>query len=143
VDLGIGEGAPELTIASHGPSASIAMVLALLEDQSKTSSPSSSARRSRRTPQPGTVTLTTVHAAKGREFDSVYVVGLAEDVVPSFQSRQKGATSPEMEEERRNCFVAITRAKEQLVLSYAGRYRGWAKIPSRFLAEVGLIAPRQ
>src|SRR5580692_10285053 len=59
-----------------------------------------------------TVTLTTVHAAKGLEFELVYLVGLAEDVMPSFQSRSKGDLSPEMEEERRNCFVAITRAKE-------------------------------
>src|SRR6185437_16100824 len=62
------------------------------------------------TPQPNTVALMTVHGAKGREFDFVYVIGLAEDILPSFQSRQKGDGSPEMEEERRNCFVAITRA---------------------------------
>jgi DNA helicase-2/ATP-dependent DNA helicase PcrA len=55
-------------------------------------------------PKPGTVALMTIHGAKGREFDTVYVVGLAEDVMPSFQSRQKGDNSPEMEEERRNCF---------------------------------------
>ncbi len=92
-------------------------------------------------PRPDTVTLTTVHAAKGREFDTVYVIGLAEDVMPSFQSKQKGANSPEMEEERRNCFVAITRAKERLILSCAGRYRGYSKSPSRFLAEMGLAVP--
>jgi DNA helicase II / ATP-dependent DNA helicase PcrA len=68
-------------------------------------------------PKPQTVTLMTVHAAKGREFDYVYLIGLAEDVLPSYQARQKGDQSPEMEEERRNCFVAITRAKECLVLS--------------------------
>lgn len=89
-------------------------------------------------PGKGSVTLMTVHAAKGREFDTVYVVGLAEDVLPSYQSRQKGEASPEMEEERRNCFVAITRAKERLILSRAKRYRGWAKAPSRFLVEMGL-----
>jgi DNA helicase-2/ATP-dependent DNA helicase PcrA len=90
-------------------------------------------------PKPETVTLMTVHGAKGREFDFVYVVGLAEDIMPSFQSRQKGDTSPEMEEERRNCFVAITRAKESLVLSRAGSYRGYSKKPSRFLVEMGLV----
>lgn len=89
-------------------------------------------------PKPGSVTLMTVHGAKGREFDYVFLIGLAEDVMPSFQSKQKGETSPEMEEERRNCFVAITRAKESLVLSRAERYRGWAKAPSRFLVEMGL-----
>jgi DNA helicase-2/ATP-dependent DNA helicase PcrA len=86
-----------------------------------------------------TVTLTTVHAAKGLEFELVYLVGLAEDVMPSFQSRSKGDLSPEMEEERRNCFVAITRAKERLVLSRANRYRGWQKAPSRFLVEMGFV----
>ncbi|HUZ96643.1 MAG TPA: ATP-dependent helicase [Edaphobacter sp.] len=90
-------------------------------------------------PKPDTVTLMTIHGAKGREFDYVYVVGLAEDVMPSFQSRQKGDLSPEMEEERRNCFVAITRTKECLVLSSAESYRGWRKTPSRFLVEMGLV----
>jgi DNA helicase-2/ATP-dependent DNA helicase PcrA len=90
-------------------------------------------------PKPDTVTLMTIHGAKGREFDCVYVVGLAEDVMPSFQSRQKGDQSPEMEEERRNCFVAITRTKECLMLSRADNYRGWRKEPSRFLAEMGLV----
>lgn len=89
-------------------------------------------------PQPHTVTLMTVHGAKGREFDFVYLIGLAEDILPSFQSRQKGDASPEMEEERRNCFVAITRAKESLILSRAVSYRGWRKPPSRFLVEMGL-----
>jgi len=89
-------------------------------------------------PKPGSVTLMTVHGAKGREFDYVFVIGLAEDVMPSFQSKQKGDESPEMEEERRNCFVAITRAKECLVLSRAQRYRGWPKAPSRFLVEMEL-----
>ena len=90
-------------------------------------------------PQPKTVTLMTIHGAKGREFDIVYVIGLAEDIMPSYQSLGKGANSPEMEEERRNCFVAITRAKESLTLSRAREYRGWAKKPSRFLYEMGLI----
>lgn len=89
-------------------------------------------------PRPGSVALMTVHGAKGREFDIVHLVGLAEDILPSFQSRQKGDNSAEMEEERRNCFVAITRARECLVLSYARKYRGWSKQPSRFLVEMGL-----
>ena len=90
-------------------------------------------------PKANTVTLMTVHGAKGREFDFVYLIGLAEEILPSFQSRQKGDGSPEMEEERRNCFVAITRAKESLILSRASTYRGWEKQPSRFLVEMGLV----
>lgn len=90
---------------------------------------------------PAAVTLMTIHAAKGKEFDHVYLVGLAEDVLPSFHSLKAGETSPEMEEERRNCFVAITRAREWLCLSYADSYRGWSKQPSRFLREMGLALP--
>jgi DNA helicase-2/ATP-dependent DNA helicase PcrA len=47
-----------------------------------------------------------------------------------------------MEEERRNCFVAITRTIETLTLSYAERYRGWPKEPSRFLFEMGILNNR-
>lgn len=90
-------------------------------------------------PKPHTVTLMTIHAAKGREYDYVYVLALAEDIMPSFQSRRRGDRSAQMEEERRNCFVAITRAKECLVLSRAERYAGWEKEPSRFLVEMGLL----
>jgi DNA helicase II / ATP-dependent DNA helicase PcrA len=44
-----------------------------------------------------------------------------------------------MEEERRNCFVAITRARETLTLTYADTCRGYSKQPSRFLYEMGLL----
>ena len=91
-------------------------------------------------PNPGAVVLMTIHSAKGKEFDHVYLIGLVEDELPSFQSKQKGDRSLEMEEERRNCFVAITRAKKTLTLSYAQRYRGWPKEPSRFLFEMGLLS---
>lgn len=90
-------------------------------------------------PSPNTVTLMTIHGAKGKEFDHVYLIGLVDDELPSFQSKQKGKNSPEMEEERRNCFVAITRTIRTLTLSYAERYRGWPKEPSRFLFEMGLL----
>ncbi len=85
------------------------------------------------------VILMTIHGAKGKEFDHVYLIGLVEDELPSFQSKQKGNSSPEMEEERRNCFVAITRTIKTLTLSYAERYRGWPKKASRFLFEMGLL----
>jgi DNA helicase-2/ATP-dependent DNA helicase PcrA len=85
------------------------------------------------------VTLMTIHGAKGKEFERVYVIGLVDDELPSFRSKQRGDESPELEEERRSCFVAITRAVSSLTLSYARRYRGWAKMPSRFLTEMGLL----
>lgn len=96
-------------------------------------------RSKEKTIEAGTVILMSIHSAKGKEFDHVYLVGLVEDELPSFQSKQKGDQSPEMEEERRNCFVAITRSKRTLTLSYAARYRGWMKQPSRFLLEMGAV----
>lgn len=89
--------------------------------------------------KPNTVVLMSIHGAKGKEFDHVYLIGLVEDELPSFQSKQKGDKSPEMEEERRNCFVAITRTIKSLTLSYSEKYRGWNKTPSRFLVEMGLV----
>ena len=87
------------------------------------------------------VALMTIHAAKGNEFHTVFLIGLAEEVLPSWQSLKKGDESPELEEEeRRNCFVAITRAENHLVLSHARRYRGRRKPPSRFLKEMGVIS---
>ncbi len=93
-------------------------------------------------PQGDAVRLYTIHASKGKEFDHVYLIGLVEDELPSFQSIKKGDRSPELEEERRNCFVAITRASRSLTLSYAKLYRGWSKEPSRFLREMGLLGGR-
>lgn len=87
---------------------------------------------------PGAVSLLTIHAAKGLEFDHVYLTALVETVLPSWQSLQAKARPSELEEERRNCFVAITRTRETLVLSRANVYRGWQKQPSRFLAEMGI-----
>lgn len=81
----------------------------------------------------------TIHASKGMEFNNVYLIGLAEDQLPSFQSKKAGNESRELQEERRNCFVAITRTIETLTLTYAKKYNGWIKEPSRFLFEMGLV----
>lgn len=83
------------------------------------------------------VRLQTVHTAKGMEFDNVFIVGLAEDQFPTYFAIKNGGRA--IEEERRNCFVAITRASTNLYLSYAREYFGWNKQPSRFLREMGLI----
>ena len=91
-----------------------------------------------RPPKPNEIQCLTIHQAKGKEFQHVYLVGLAEDQLPSYYARQKGDTSREIEEERRNCFVAITRAQSSLTLTFADRYFGWQKQPSRFLSEMGL-----
>ncbi|HDH16015.1 MAG TPA: ATP-dependent helicase [Gammaproteobacteria bacterium] len=83
------------------------------------------------------VRLQTVHTAKGMEFDNVFIVGLAEDQFPTYFAIKNGGRA--IEEERRNCFVAITRSSRNLYLSYARNYFGWAKQPSRFLKEMGLV----
>ncbi|GAB4520998.1 MAG: DNA helicase PcrA [Haliangiales bacterium] len=86
-------------------------------------------------PEPNVVTLMTIHAAKGKEFDHVYLIGLAEDELPSYHARKKGPASLAMEEERRSFYVAITRACQTLTLSFAQQYNGYPKQPSRFLRE--------
>lgn len=91
-------------------------------------------------PKPHSVTVATIHGAKGREFRHVYLIGLADEVLPTYQSLRSGPDSMLVAEERRNCFVAITRAEERLTLSWAERYSGYPKQPSRFLREMGLIA---
>jgi len=90
-------------------------------------------------PNKDEVVLMTIHGAKGKEFDHVYLIGLVDDELPSYQSRKKGDNSPEMEEERRNCFVAITRTIKTLTMSYAEKYNGWCRKPSRFIYEMGLF----
>lgn len=83
------------------------------------------------------VTLMTMHAAKGLEFPVVFIVGLEEGLFPHSRALMEPL---ELEEERRLCYVAITRAKELLFLSYARKRlffgsRG-ANLPSRFLGEI-------
>ena len=90
-------------------------------------------------PAPGTVSLTTIHGAKGQEFETVYLIGMAEEILPSWHSLKKGNGSAALEEERRGCFVAVTRAGKRLILSRARHYRGWPKAPSRFLEEMGCL----
>jgi DNA helicase-2/ATP-dependent DNA helicase PcrA len=82
----------------------------------------------------------TIHSAKGAEFNHVYLVGLVEDQLPSYWAVKKGPESHEIQEERRNCFVAITRVQSSLTLTYSDEVFGWHKSPSRFLHEMGLVA---
>jgi len=91
------------------------------------------------TPPKDGIPCFTIHASKGLEFDHVYLLGLVEDQLPSWAAVKKGDESHEMREERRNCFVAITRAQETLTLTYSNRVQGWQKRPSRFIREMGLL----
>ena len=94
-----------------------------------------------KTPRPPkeAVPCYTIHGAKGAEFQHVYLVGLVEDQLPSYWAVKKGPASQEIQEERRNCFVAITRAESSLTLTYSREVFGWKKAPSRFLKEMELV----
>ena len=77
------------------------------------------------------VTLATIHAAKGLEWEHVRVIGLEEGLLP----HRRALNPRELEEERRLAYVAMTRAKSELVLSRARSRRGSPVAASRFLAE--------
>ena len=83
------------------------------------------------------ITLMSVHSAKGLEFRSIFVVGLEEQLFPSFMSME---SQDDIAEERRLFYVAITRAEEFLTLSYANSRYKFGKMsynqPSRFLEEI-------
>lgn len=84
------------------------------------------------------VKLMTIHAAKGLEFPVVFVVGFSERIFPSYKTLEERKKLG-LEEERRLCYVAITRAKKQLFLmdSEGTTNKGDKKLPSRFLFEIG------
>jgi DNA helicase-2/ATP-dependent DNA helicase PcrA len=85
----------------------------------------------------GAVTLMTLHIAKGLEFPAVFMVGLEDGVFPHVRSM---LDPTELEEERRLCYVGITRAKERLYLTHAWSRSLWGgsnyNPPSRFLHEI-------
>ena len=87
---------------------------------------------------PNAIRCMTVHGAKGLEFGHVYLIGMAQEVFPFYRALQAGQASTQVEEERRSCFVAITRAQETLTLTRAPSYYGHWKAPSQFLSEMGL-----
>jgi DNA helicase-2/ATP-dependent DNA helicase PcrA len=84
----------------------------------------------------GLVTLMTLHTAKGLEFRAVFMIGMEENIFPHSRSIEENT----LEEERRLCYVGMTRAQERLTLTHAmrrnlyGRYD--ANLPSRFLDEL-------
>jgi DNA helicase-2/ATP-dependent DNA helicase PcrA len=82
----------------------------------------------------------TIHAAKGLEFPVVFLAGLEDGLFPSLRGRDGGDEEAELEEERRLAYVAITRARDRLVLTSAQTRRTWNEVrmnrPSRFLDDI-------
>lgn len=87
--------------------------------------------------QAGVVTLMTLHSAKGLEFPVVFMIGMEETLFPHSRALYDPA---EMEEERRLCYVGMTRAKEELYLAYASSRMLYGGVqhnpPSRFLSDI-------
>ena len=94
--------------------------------------------------QNGRVSMLTLHSAKGLEFPNVFLCGLEDGLFPSMQSM---SDPDKLEEERRLCYVGITRAKEKLYLSNAKQRMLYGKItpalPSRFLVELQDALPEE
>jgi DNA helicase-2/ATP-dependent DNA helicase PcrA len=86
------------------------------------------------------VVLMTIHIAKGLEWPVVFLTGMEDGLFPSLRERDGVSEDAALEEERRLAYVAITRARERLVLSHARTRRVWGEIrlqgPSRFLDDI-------
>ena len=86
------------------------------------------------------VKLMTLHAAKGLEFDVVFIAGCEEELLPHFRSLMEGAPEDGLEEERRLFYVGMTRARDRLFLTHASHRmhfgQGSSRVASRFLEEL-------
>ena len=88
----------------------------------------------------------TIHIAKGLEWPVVFITGIEDGLFPSLREREGQSEDAQLEEERRLAYVAITRAREQLVLTHARTRRVWGEVrlqgPSRFLENLppGVLA---
>ena len=114
-------------VGEHGRGVTLNTYLQRLDLSSKTPPPA-----------PNAIPCITVHRSKGLQFKHVYLIGMAQEVFPSYRALKGGPRSKEVQEERRSCFVAITRARETLTLTRARQYYGYVKGPSQFLGEMGV-----
>ena len=87
-------------------------------------------KRNRLRDEKDAVNLTTIHSAKGLEFDTVFIIDVDENILPSKRSLEEGIYSSSLEEERRLLYVAITRARKKVFILSGGR-------PSVFIREIG------
>ena len=92
-------------------------------------------------PRQDGLALLTVHSSKGLEFDVIFVVGMSDGTFPDYRANQNGKTKAE---EKRNAFVAVTRSKRLLYLSYPqSKIMPWGsprnQMPSSFLKDIGLV----
>ena len=114
-------------VGEHGRGVTLNTYLQRLDLSSKTPPPA-----------PNAIPCITVHRSKGLQFKHVYLIGMAQEVFPSYRALKGGPRSKEVQEERRSCFVAITRARETLTLTRARQYYGYVKRASQFLGEMGV-----
>lgn len=126
IDIPVSEEAPQIEEGQEKSLAVFLQDIALLTDSDKDDKSDNNK-----------VSLMTIHAAKGLEFPYVFIVGLEENLFPSQMSL---SSRPDLEEERRLFYVALTRAEKEVRLSYAAsRYR-WGNLiycePSRFIEEI-------
>ena len=114
--------------AEHGTNVPLSTYLHELDLSSKSPSPEQDALQ-----------CMTIHQAKGLQFKHVYLIGMAQNLFPSFRALQSGANGQQVEEERRSCFVAITRAQNTLTLTRSEEYFGFPKQLSQFLKEMRVM----
>jgi DNA helicase-2/ATP-dependent DNA helicase PcrA len=93
------------------------------------------------------VTMMTLHISKGLEYPIVFMVGMEDNLFPSSRSIGDGSDPTSIEEERRLCYVGMTRAEKKLFMTYARTRKVWGgdqqNPPSRFLAELIKVAPKE
>ena len=94
----------------------------LLADSQDRSSPGDDAKKNE-------VTLMTLHASKGLEFDNVFLIGMEEELLPHKKTIQDGS---DISEERRLCYVGVTRARRKLIMTYAKERKIYNKMTPRF-----------
>ena len=88
-------------------------------------------------PDEDRISILTLHASKGLEYDLVMIPDVNEGLIPY----KKAVLEAELEEERRMMYVGMTRTKKELYLSYVATMRNQSIGPSLFLTELGIICP--